>query len=175
MTNAYYGPTPMPVDREAGIPFRPAILLVLLLALVGMAGVIVVFGEGSRGLAPTTAGPGGSGSPSGEPVTISDPAALAPPNGVPVTPTQPGALLEWKTDQDWNTVLVWYYSSFPIAGMMLDAGPSGQSSDRGVPTGESHPIMAQGASAAPPLSPYLTIQTDPTNPTGSIVSYHTYN
>lgn len=168
-----------PADRPAGLPFRPAVLLVALLAVVGMAGVIVVFGDGGGGSSTVSSAGGGSASPSGTdtpaaPVTIPDPSALAPPGGVPVPPSEPGAVMEWRTAQDWSAVLAWYYSSFPIDGMALDPVASGQSSVGSTRTGESHPIIPEGASTTPGLSPYLQIEADPDDPTGTIVSYITY-
>ncbi|MEO6628316.1 MAG: hypothetical protein ABIP03_07060 [Aquihabitans sp.] len=59
--------------------------------------------------------------------------------------------------------------------MVAGIAASGRSSTRGVPTGESHRIIAGGTTEVPGLSPYLQISADPTNPTGSIVSYFSYD
>lgn len=171
---------PTSTERD-GLPFRPAVLLVGVLALVGMVGSIAFFGDrsDSRSIRATHAeGGGGAGTPPGappEPVEIKNPAALAPPGGVPVPPSQPGATMEWKTRQDWATVLAGYYAAFPVEGMALDPKPNGASSRGGVPTGEMHQIISADASSTPGLSPYLVIEQDPDNPSGSTVSLYIYD
>lgn len=147
-----------------GLPFRPLVLLVGLLAVLGMVGAIVLLGGSSDPVGPTAGGGGGTPSPSAgggggrpadqAPVTIANPAALAPPGGRAVPPTAlPDAVMEWKTNRPWTAVLAHYYAAFPVDGMALDPKAMGRSSTRGVPTGETHNIIPQGAARAPGFRP----------------------
>lgn len=87
----------------------------------------------------------------------------------------PDAVMEWKTNRPWTAVLAHYYAAFPVDGMALDPKAMGRSSTRGVPTGETHNIIPQGAARAPGLSPYLQVRSDPQNPSGSVVSLYVYD